>query len=175
MTHPGERMTQPHDGAAPETTTFNLLFVCTGNTCRSPMAEGIARRELEDRGWSHVQVASAGLAAMDGEPATREAVVVAARHGVDLSAHRSRPAGDELVQWADLVLAMGSSHLAGIARLGGRGKGALLSAFAAGEGGRGAGVPDPYGAGEAVYEATFLELRRLIAASLDRLAPILHP
>src|SRR4051794_7273086 len=96
---------------SPPTTTFNLLFVCTGNTCRSPMAEAIARAELERRGWSNVRVASAGLAAAAGEPATREAVVVAARRGLDLGGHRARQLSAEIIGWADLVLGMSSSHL----------------------------------------------------------------
>jgi protein-tyrosine-phosphatase len=170
-----EAMKHDAPGDAPETTTFNLLFVCTGNTCRSPMAEGIARRDLARRGWTHVRVASAGLAAHDGDPAAREAVLVGGRNDVDLSAHRSQSITDELLEWADLVLVMGASHLAGVSRMGGRAKAALLAGFAAGEGGRGGGVSDPFGYGEQVYEDTFHDLEQLVSASLDRLAPILHP
>lgn len=163
----------PADPSAP--TTFNILFVCTGNTCRSPLAEGIARAELARRGWSSVQVASAGLAARTGDPASREAVVVAERHGVDLAGHRSRPLTAELAEWADLILGMSPGHLDGIDALGGVEKATTLGDFVAGGDGYGFPVADPYGGSEAVYEGTYRELEALVEGALDRLAPILAP
>lgn len=166
---------QMTEQASPPTTTYNLLFVCTGNTCRSPLAEGIARAELRRRGWANVQVKSAGVSAHPGAPASAEAVTVARRQGVDLSAHMSQPLTPALVSWADVVLTMGPSHLPSVDRMGGAEKAATLGDFAAGGEGLGPSVPDPFGGPEALYEETFNELRGLVSAALDRLAPILHP
>jgi protein-tyrosine-phosphatase len=170
----GPEMSQQAGTETPRTTTFNILFVCTGNTCRSPLAEGIARREVERRGWQHVQVASAGISARPGDAASEFAVRVAARHGVTLDAHRSQPLTPDLVGWADLVLAMGTSHVESVRRLGGEDKTLTLGDFASGEE-EGYSVRDPFGGPEVVYEDTFQELRALIANALDRLEPILHP
>ncbi|HET7275095.1 MAG TPA: low molecular weight protein arginine phosphatase [Longimicrobiaceae bacterium] len=157
----------------PELTTFNILFVCTGNTCRSPMAEAIARREISRRGWQNVRVASAGASAEPGRPAAAEAITVLAREGIDLSDHSSRPLSRDIVEWSDLILAMGPSHLTSIARWGGAAKAALLGDFAAGESMPGSPVPDPFGAEETVYLETAVELHSLIRSALDRLDPIL--
>jgi protein-tyrosine-phosphatase len=85
---------------------MRLLLVCTGNLCRSPMAEAILRQELESRGCDGVEVASAGTWAARGEPATEEAIAVCASHGIDLAAHRSRLADVEAVEAADAVVGM---------------------------------------------------------------------
>ena len=95
-----------------------ILMVCTGNTCRSPMAEAICRRliaerlgckmdELQDRG---VLVMSAGIAAGMGGAASSQAVEVLRDQGIDLSAHESQPVTEQLVRHADLIWTMTRSH-----------------------------------------------------------------
>ena len=154
---------------------FRILFVCTGNTCRSPMAEGIAREILRERGWNHVEVRSAGVAAFPGSPISGGALRAAGRHGVSLEDHRSTPLTGELVADSDLILTMSAGHLRALAGSGAEERAALLPVFARGE--ReirpGDGVPDPIGGDDELYEATYRELRGLIEASLDRLVPIL--
>lgn len=85
-----------------------LLFVCSGNTCRSPMAEALLRAALPgDSGWT---VESAGIAAEKGVPASRNAVAAMREHGLDLSGHFSRRATREMLRAADVVVAMTRSH-----------------------------------------------------------------
>ena len=80
----------------------HLLVVCEGNHCRSPIAEALFRRELGAR----AAVASAGLAALLGEPAHAEAQAWASAHGLDLSAHRGRAFTPDAALAADLILVM---------------------------------------------------------------------
>jgi protein-tyrosine phosphatase len=157
--------------------SFRLLFVCSGNTCRSPLAEALAQRELGTLGW-RVEVRSAGVSALSGTPASSGSLGAAQRHGLDLSGHRSREVDEQLIDWADLILVMSPSHLVRLAQLGGAGKAALLDAFAQGEEGGedvGGGVPDPFGGDDDAYEETYRTLEELVDKALRRLEPILAP
>jgi RpiB/LacA/LacB family sugar-phosphate isomerase len=85
-----------------------ILFVCTGNVCRSPMAEGMLRHML--RGRDDIQIASAGLGAMDGVRVTDFAAEVVAELSVDISSHVSQSLNSDLVQQADFIFVMTRQH-----------------------------------------------------------------
>ena len=156
---------------------FKILFVCTGNTCRSPLAEAIARRSIEERGWGHVQVRSVGVGAMEGSAASGGAVRAGDRHGLDLTNHRASRATAETVEWADLILTMSPHHLQAAVELGGAEKATMLTSFAAGhdpEDIPGA-VIDPFGGSDEIYEATYQLLDRLVHLTLERLTPVVAP
>lgn len=88
---------------------MNILFVCTGNTCRSPMAAAIMERLCIENAID-ANIESAGLFAQDGEPASEEAVEAVKKYGVDLSHHLSQQITDELIQKSDLIITMTDAH-----------------------------------------------------------------
>ena len=93
---------------------YHVMFVCTGNICRSPMAEGILRHMIDSTRKSQnavpIEVSSAGTVAVDGHPASKTAVQVAAEHGVFIEEHLSRALTEENVGRADLILTMTPEH-----------------------------------------------------------------
>ena len=146
--------------------TQHVLFVCTGNICRSPLASSLLERALKEHGLD-VTVSSAGTGAWDGAPASEGAYLVGLERGLDLSGHRARLLTRELVEQADLILTMARHHRARVDELGGEGKVFVLGEYA-GKGGD--EVSDPFGGDLGVYRDTCQELEALSAAVADRLA-----
>lgn len=147
---------------------MRLLFICTGNTCRSALAEALARREAIERGLSDVEVASAGTSAWEGAPASDGAVLVALERNLDLTPHRAQQLSRELVKQFDVLLAMGPHHLERAEALGGEGKAHLLTAFAA-NGASQRAINDPFGGDLDQYRETLTELQQEIRRVFDRL------
>lgn len=148
---------------------ISILLVCTGNTCRSPMAEGLLLREWgRHAGLPPLETASAGLAAADGEKASRYARAVMREAGDDLESHRSVLLSGELVGRASLILVMSRSHRAQLLRLfpAAAAKTYLFKEFAGIEGDP--DVADPYGGAVEDYRRVYMELRAGIAGIIDK-------
>jgi len=123
---------------------MNYLFVCTGNTCRSPMAQCLMAR------LSGENCQSAGLYAAVGQSASPGAVNAMAALGLDLSGHRSQPVTAELLDWADRVWAMTEGHLHALKQMFPQ----YTSKFHVFD----PPVPDPFGGDDALYQMTALAL-----------------
>ncbi|MFT4979632.1 MAG: protein-tyrosine-phosphatase [Myxococcota bacterium] len=91
------------------TRPYHLLFVCTGNICRSPMAEGLAQHYARQRGWE-LRTRSGGTMNIVGKPAAKNAVRVLREIDIDISDHKSKGISSEMVDWADHILVMQLSH-----------------------------------------------------------------
>jgi len=149
---------------------FTILFVCTGNTCRSPMAEGALRVLLERERPGKSLVMSAGIAAATGFPATLFAIEAARIWDCDLSHHKSQPLEPLLVEQADLILCMGPEHLTEVLRQvpSARSKAFLFKNFPDGRK-YGETVEDPIGQALERYNQTFIEIGEYLGKFLPEI------
>lgn len=135
---------------------MHITFICSGNTCRSPIAEGVARKLLEDNyPGSGVTVSSAGLATYNGLPASQHSIDVCGEMGIDINAHRSRRFNPEIAENTDIFAVMTDEHRQILLRYGiPESRIAVLG-----------GVPDPYGGDRDEYR----RCRNQIIAETERL------
>lgn len=151
---------------------MNILFVCTGNTCRSAMAEAAARRLIVDapEQYGAFQVASAGVMCAGPSPASPQAVAVAQQNGCDLSRFTARQVTQQLMQEADYVFVMTNSHkrMLDAAMPQYSGKVFLLNAYAMGDPSA-PDIPDPFGGSAEEYAACFAVLQESVAAVLNKI------
>jgi len=150
---------------------LQFLFVCTGNTCRSPMAEGIFRKYLAEKLQCNVdgldkmsyKVGSAGIIGSVGYPATAEAVTACAALGVDIKAHRNKGLSRELIEASDIIFAMEQIH---------RGRVIILDPKAANKcfllAGN-TGIPDPIGQPQQSYDKCAKLIERAVQKRISEL------
>lgn len=141
-----------------EPSMLNVLFVCTGNTCRSPMASAICNQIAKEKKLD-IRASSAGLAAFPGDAASENALKALSEIGIDLSAHRSRPVNPYLLDESDLIIGMSPRHIDVLAPYTEKSK---LLCFPG-------GIPDPYGGDLEIYRATRDKIRR----GMEDLLPLL--
>lgn len=145
-----------------EKRSFQILFVCTGNSCRSPLAEGLMKKKVADLGLSDIQVSSAGVACLDGMRAAENAVLAAKESGADINRHRTRSVHSAMITGSDLTVVMEPRHKQEVLDLvpEARGRVFLLTELGSPPGDR--GIKDPIGEPLEAYRACRDEIARCL-------------
>lgn len=144
---------------------MNITFVCTGNTCRSAMAEGICKKLIAERKIENINCQSCGLGAFNGDSASPLAVWAARTHGADISAHRSRQINRYIFDETDLMICMTNAHKQAIMALNPKFKIIVPSPE----------ITDPYGGNESVYFSCAEQIEDFISRLLDTLTAKIRP
>jgi protein-tyrosine-phosphatase len=153
---------------------IRILFVCTGNVCRSPMAEGLLRKLLREQGVSgDFVVESAGTAPMPGAPATGASVDVCAAEGIDLRGHAARAVTKRIISRADLILTLEPVHRDRIMAAFPEAADKCFVITAYSDEGMESGIADPIGLPLEEYQETFRQIEASIQAALPRILALL--
>ena len=134
-----------------------IMFICSGNTCRSPLAEGLFKKYLNEKNITDIEVESAGVGAFPGDDVSINSILVAGSRGVDISGHRARNINPEHLITTDLFCCMSDSHKQVLLRHCDENKIIVL------------GVPDPYGRPIDAYEECAKQLESQFPAILERI------
>jgi len=139
---------------------MHILFVCTGNTCRSPMAGAYFRSLCEKSGRNDISVESVGTFAGEGQPASAQSVSVMKDYGIDLSTHKSSALTKAKIDAADLIIAMTTSHRLHIGSMSHSAlkKTRTLLEFTQKNG----NISDPFGGTEKTYSDCFSEMKEAL-------------
>ena len=134
-----------------------IMFICSGNTCRSPLAEGLFKKYLKDNNITDIQVESAGVGVFPGDAVSINSILVACNRGVDISDHRARNINPEHILTTDLFFCMSDSHKQVMLRHCSENKIYVLN------------VPDPYGRPIENYEECAKQLESLFPQVLEKI------
>lgn len=164
----------PSCDSGQQSADLNVIFVCWGNICRSPMAERVARQRAPGEGLDGAWFSSAGVSAEEtGEPIDSRAARVLSRHGYPAQHHVAHQIDARELAAADLVVAMEQRHIERMRRLGETGHVRLLSDFDPGAE-QGAGLPDPWYGSPEGFEATLTAIEAAVPGVLDAVQGLLR-